>query len=192
MLAPPRSTPDFYVLEVLNSVLGGGFSGRLNLNLREDKGYTYGAFSSIRYGIRQSLFLSSAPVESSVTKEAIAEMLSELEALRTWARPVSDDELNHAKENLVRGFAQRFESVSQVAGEIAELEGFGLESGELRRYSDEVQSVGLRDLESAASEHFATDRSILVVVGDGSRILDGVESIAFGPLVRLDADGEPV
>jgi zinc protease len=105
---------------------------------------------------------------------------------------VSAEELNHAKENLVRGFAQRFETVSQVAGEIAELEGFGLESEELRRYTEEVESVGLQDLERAASEYLATDRSILVVVGDGERVEAGVESIAFGPLVRLDADGEPV
>jgi zinc protease len=192
MLAPPRSTPDYHVLEVLNTVLGGGFSGRLNLNLREDKGYTYGAFSSIRYGISQSLFLSSAPVESSVTKEAIEEMLSELDALRTWERPVTAQELDHAKENLVRGFAQRFETVSQLAGEIAELEGFGLEAEELRHYTEEVEAVSLSDLERAASEHLATERSLLVVVGDSEKVKAGVESVAFGPLVRLDADGEPV
>jgi zinc protease len=192
MLAPPRRTEDYHVLEVLNNILGGGFSGRLNLNLREDKGYTYGSFSSIRYGIVQSLLLTSAPVESSVTKEAIAEMLSELDALHAWERAVTDEELKHAKENLVRGFAQRFETLSQVAGEIAELEGYGLEPSELGRYAEEVESVTSEDLERAAREYLDTGKAILVVVGDGKNVLGGVESLGFGPLVRVDPDGEPV
>jgi zinc protease len=192
MLAPPRSNTDYYVLEVLNNVLGGGFSGRLNLNLREDKGYTYGAFSSIRYGLAQSLLLGSAPVESSVTREAIVEILAELDALRTWERPVTAEELTHAKENLVRGFAQRFETVSQVAGELAELEGYGLETGDLTRYTDEVESVSPADLERAAATYLDTGRAILVVVGAEDKVLPGVESLGFGSLVRLDADGEVI
>jgi zinc protease len=192
MLAPPRSTSDYYVLEVLNNILGGGFSGRLNLNLREDKGYTYGAFSSIRYGLVQSLLLGSAPVESSVTREAIAEILGELDALRKWERPVTTEELSHAKENLVRGFAQRFETVSQVAGEIAELEGYGVEPDELSHYTEEIEAVTPADLERAAKAYLDTGRAILVVVGDGERVLAGVESLGFGSFVRLDPDGEVI
>ena len=136
------------------------------------------------------MFLGSAPVESSVTKEAIAEMLRELEALRQWRAAGDADELNHAKENLVRGFAQRFETVSQVAGEIAELEGFGLESEELRATptkwsrSDSRSSRGGRPPSTST-----TAQSILVVVGDKAEIAEGLLSLEFGPLVRLDADG---
>ena len=192
MLAPPRATPDYYVLEVLNTVLGGGFSGRLNLNLREDKGYTYGAFSSIRYGIVQSVLLGSAPVESSVTKEAILEMLKELEDLHTWRRPITAEELTHAQENLVRGFAQRFETLSQIAGEIAELEGFGREPEELRGYTDGVESVTLGALEEASLRYLDTAQSILVVVGDKAKVAEGLLSLEFGPVVRLDPDGDPL
>jgi zinc protease len=192
MLGPPRETPDYHVLEVLNTLLGGGFSGRLNLNLREDKGYTYGAFSSIRYGNVQSVLLSSAPVESSVTKEAILEMLKEVEDLHGWRRPVTAEELAHAKENLVRGFAQRFETLSQIAGEIAELEGFGRKPEELRDYTDAVESVTLGNLEEASSKYLDSARSILVVVGDRAKIAEELLALDFGPLVRLDADGDPM
>jgi zinc protease len=192
MLAPSRATPDYHVLEVLNTLLGGGFSGRLNLNLREDKGYTYGAFSSIRYGVVQSLLLGSAPVESSVTKEAIQEMLREIEDLHLWRRPVTSEELLHAKENLVRGFAQRFETLAQIAGEIAELEGYGRKPEELRHYTDRVESVTLESLEQAASKYLDSARSILVVVGDRAKIAEDLLSLDFGPVVRLDADGDPM
>jgi zinc protease len=192
MLAPPRLTPDYHVLEVLNTVLGGGFSGRLNLNLREDKGYTYGAFSSIRYGTVQSVFLSSAPVESSVTREAILEMQKEIEDLHQWRRPVTAEELHHAQENLIRGFAQRFETLSQIAGEIAELEGYGLEPGELRDYTARVESITLGALEDAARRYLDSDRSILVVVGDKVRVAEGLHSLEYGPVVRLDPDGDPI
>ncbi len=192
MLAPPRATPDHHVLEVLNTVLGGGFSGRLNLNLREDKGYTYGAFTSIRYGNVQSVLLSSAPVESSVTREAIVEMLREIEDLHHWRRPVTTEELSHAKENLIRGFAQRFETLSQIAGEIAELEGYGHDTNELRGYTDRIESVTLGMLEGASRKYLATDRSILVVVGDKAKVGEGLLTLEFGPVVRLDADGDPM
>jgi len=192
MLAPPRATPDYHVLEVLNTVLGGGFSGRLNLNLREEKGYTYGAFSSIRYGTVQSVLLGSAPVESSVTREAILEMLKEFEDLHQWRRPVTTEELSDAKENLVRGFAQRFETLSQIAGEVAELEGFGRKPEELRDYTDAVESVTLGALEDTARRYLDTTQSILVVVGDKARVGEGLLSLDLGPVVRLDADGDPM
>jgi zinc protease len=189
-LAPPRTTEDYIVIEVLNNVLGGGFSGRLNMNLREDKGYTYGAFSSLRYGTVQSILVGSTPVESSVTKEATEQLLDEFDALSRWRRPVTADELGHAQESLVRGFAQRFETMSQVAGEIAELEGYGLSLDELSRYTQQIESVTLDQLEAAAPKYFGTDDAILLVVGDGEKIAKDLSAVAFGELKRLDEEGE--
>jgi zinc protease len=192
MTAPPRSTKDYYVLEVLNTVLGGGFSGRLNLNLREDKGYTYGSYSSLRYGRLSGILVVSAPVESSVTKLAIVELRAEVEALQKWTKPITEKELSLAKDNLVRGFAQRFETVAQIAGELAELEGYGIAPDELTRYTAGIEAVTEADLERAASEHFDTERAVLVVVGDAAKIASDVESIGFGPMVRLDDVGSPI
>ncbi len=189
-LAPPRNTDDYYILEVLNNILGGGFSGRLNLNLREDKGYTYGAFSSIRFGSMQSLLVGSAPVESSVTKEAIEQLLYEFDTLSKWSRPVTDEELAHAQDSLVRGFAQRFETMSQVAGEIAELEGYGLSTDELGRYPERIESITKDQLEAAAAKYLNTDEAILLVVGDGEKVADGLSALEFGSMKRLDVEGE--
>lgn len=191
-LAPPRSVEDYYELEVLNNILGGGFSGRLNLNLREDKGYTYGAFSSIRYGTVQSILVGSAPVESSVTREAIEQFFEEFDALSNWRRPVTEDELGHAQESLVRGFAQRFETMSQVAGEIAELEGYRLPIEELGRYTQQIEAVTIAKLEETAAKYLGTRDAFLLVVGDGQKIAEDMKALEFGELKRLDVEGEPL
>ena len=138
------------------------------------------------------MLLGSAPVESSVTKEAIQEMLKEFEDLHQWRRPVTTEELSDAQENLVRGFAQRFETLSQIAGEVAELEGFGRRPEELRDYTDAVESVTLGSLEEASRRYLDTAQSILVVVGDKAKVAEGLLSLDLGPVVRLDADGDPM
>ena len=191
-LAPPRNTEDYYILEVLNNILGGGFSGRLNLNLREDKGFTYGASSSIRFATLQSILVGSAPVESSVTKDALEQLIAEFDALATWDRPVTDEELAHAKENLVRGFAQRYETLAQVAGKVAELDGYGLPLDEMGRYTDKIESITKEQLEAAASKYLSTEDAILLVIGDAEKVAAGVASLEFGELTHLDADGEPI
>ncbi len=192
LLAPERSTPDYYALQVLNNVLGGGFSSRLNLNLREKKGYSYGAFSAIRFGSFQSLLLGIAPVETRVTKESIEEMLSEFEAISSWARPVTDEELGNSKNTLMRGYAQRFETLGQVAGEVAELEGFGLPLEGIADYPNRIEDVTLDQIRSAAAKYLKTDPLVLVVVGDAAKVEDGIRSLGLGEPIRVDADGKPV
>jgi zinc protease len=191
MLAPPRLTEDYFALQILNNVLGGGFSSRLNLNLRENKGYTYGAFSALRFGKYQSLFLGIAPVESKVTKEAVEELLSEFEALANWSRPVTQKELDDAKATLIRGYAQRFETLAQIAGEIAELDGFGLPMEELERYTKGIDGVELAHVQRAATDYITINDYALVVVGDAAQIEPGLQSLDFGDVVRLDVDGNP-
>ena len=189
MLGPRRDHGDYIVLEVLNTILGGGFSGRLNLNLREDKGFTYGAYSAIRYARHQSLLVASAPVESSVTVPAIREILSEVDELHQWRKPVSDKELDDAKKSLTRGFAQRFETLSQVASEVAELQGFGLPLAELEAYPEQVERVTVDVLERAAKSYFDSREAILVVVGDASRVRGELSALDFAPTTDVDADG---
>lgn len=192
MLAPERTTPDYYALQVLNNVLGGGFSSRLNLNLRENKGYSYGAFSALRFGRYQSLFLGIAPVETRVTKEAVEEMLSEFAAIATWKRPVMEQELEDAKATLIRGYAQRFETLAQVAGEIGELEGFGLSTDELGRYTSQIAAVRLSDLQDTAVKYIQMEDFVLVVVGDVSKIESGLRALDSGEVIVVDKDSELV
>jgi zinc protease len=192
MLAPKRATEDYYTLQVLNTVLGGGFSSRLNLNLREQKGFSYSAFSALRFGRFQSLILGIAPVETGVTKEATEEMLGEFEAMASWTRPVSDQELEDAKTTLIRGYAQRFETLAQIAGEIAELEGFNLPIEEMSRYTSCIDAVKLEDMQEAAKKYFRTQDSAIVLVGDLSQIGDGLRALDQWDVVPVDTDGAPI
>ena len=189
MLAPPRMTEDYFALQVLNNVLGGGFSSRLNLNLRENKGYTYGAFSALRFAKFQSLLLGIAPVETRVTKEAVEELISEFEALATWSRPVTEKELDDAKATLIRGYSQRFETMAQIAGEIAELNGFGLPMEELARYTHGIDAVDLSHVKKAAKEYVKVNDFVLIVVGDASQIEPGLQSLDLGDVLRVDVEG---
>jgi zinc protease len=192
MLAPDRSTSDYYSLQVLNNVLGGGFSSRLNLNLRENKGYSYGAFSALRFGRFQSLLLGIAPVETRVTKEAIQEMLAEFEAMASWERPVTEQEIDDAKATLVRGYAQRYETLAQIAGEVAELEGFGLPVEDLSRYTSGIEAVSLDDLKRSAHDYISTEKHVLVIVGDLVQVEPAIRSLDLGEVIRVDADGNPI
>jgi zinc protease len=127
-----------------------------------------------------------------VTREAIQEMQKVIEDLHEWRRPVTSEELLHAQENLIRGFAQRFETLSQIAGEIAELDGYDRKPEELQEYTSKVESVTLGALEEAAGRYLDCEHSILVVVGDKAKVAEGLLSLEYGPTVRLDADGDPM
>ena len=105
----PRSTPDYFPLTVMNAILGGQFSSRINLNLREDKGYTYGARSHFAFRIGPGPFEAGGSVQTEVTKEALVELIKELTDI-TGARPITDDELAFAKDRIIRGFPSRFET----------------------------------------------------------------------------------
>ena len=190
LLVPERNTPQYHVLEVLNAILGGGFSSRLNLNLREEKGYSYGAFSVLRYGIVQSLLLGVAPVESRVTKEALRELVGEFEALASWSRPVTEEELADAKATLIRGDAQRFETLAQVAGEVAELDCYGLPPEELARYVTGVERVTLDNVREAARMYIRPQNLLLLVVGDAALVEPGIRELDLGPIVQVDPEGE--
>ncbi len=192
MTAPKRTTVDYHTLEVMSAILGGGFSSRLNLNLREDKGFSYGAFSVIRYGIVQSIFLGVSSVESGVTKPALREMVKEFEDMASWSRPVTDDELADAKATLVRGDAQRFETLAQVGSEVAELDCYGLPLRELARYVAGIEDVTIEKIREAAQRYIRPEHMLLVVVGDAAKVESGVRELDFGPIVHVDKEGEPL
>jgi zinc protease len=192
LTAPKRTTVDYHTLEVMNAILGGGFSSRLNLNLREDKGYSYGAFSVLGYGIVQSILLGVSPVESGVTKEALRELVGEFEALASWSRPVTEEELADAKATLIRGDAQKFETLSQVGGEVAELDCYGLPVRELARYVTGIEDVTLEKVREAAERYIRPEHMLLVVVGDASQVEGGIRELDLGPVIHLDNEGHPV
>ena len=185
----PRRIPDFHALSVMNSLLGGLFTSRLNRLLREEKGYTYGIHSG--FDLRRSAgpFAVRCAVESDVTAPALSDIMSELRRIRE--APVEADELKMARDYLVGVFPLRFESSAQVAGALGGLVIHELPDDELDRYRPTIAGVTVEDVHDAAREHIHPDGASIVVVGDASRFADQLVDAGYGKvkIVRDDDVG---
>ncbi len=186
----PRRIPDFHALSVMNSLLGGLFTSRLNRLLREEKGYTYGVHSG--FDLRRSAgpFAVRCAVESDVTVPAINDILSELRRVRE--APVETEELQMARDYLVGVFPLRFESSAQVAGALAGLVVHGLPDDELDRYRPTIAGVTIEDVRAVAQAHIDPDGASVVVVGDASKFADQLADAGHGEVevIRDDDAGE--
>ena len=186
-----RTSPDYYAVELMNTILGGAFSSRLNLNLREDKGYSYGAFNGFTSRSLGGYWASNAGVKTGVTKESLVEIQKELRGI-TGERPVTADEMAQAKSNLIRGYAQRFETNGQVAGEIGTLWVYGLPLETLGRYESTIDAITPDQVAAAAKKYIDPGKTVILIVGDRSKIEESVRSLNLGRIVLLTADGKPV
>jgi zinc protease len=185
----PRRIPDFHALSVMSAILGGLFNSRLNANLREDKGYTYGAGAG--FDLRRSAgpFAARAAVNTEVTVPAITEMIRELERMRD--EPVADDELAAGRDFLVGVFPLRFETPGPVVGAIAGLVVHDLPDDELARYRPEIEAVTIEDVRRVARDHLHVDRSAIVLVGDADAVGADIERAGFGPLEVIHDEAVP-
>src|SRR5262249_31759900 len=147
-----RSSPDYVPLTVMNAVLGGQFSSRINLNLREEKGYTYGAQSEFAFRQGPGPFQAGGAVQTAVTKEALVELVKEVTDI-TGPRPVTEAELAFAKDRIVRGFPARFETTSGVAGTLAELVLYHLPDDYFATYPSKVEAVTRAEVDRVARAH---------------------------------------
>jgi predicted Zn-dependent peptidase len=186
----PRRIPDFHALSVMSAILGGLFNSRLNRNLREEKGYTYGAGAGFDLRRAAGPFAARAAVNTDVTVPAIAEMLRELE--RMGDEPVATDELAAGRDFLVGVFPLRFETPGPVVGAIAGLVVHDLPDDELTRYRPQIEAVTIDDVHRVAREHLHVDRVGIVLVGDANAIAADLEKARFGQLeVIYDEDLPP-
>ena len=179
LVGVPRNTPDYFSLVVMNAVLGGQFSSRLNLNLREEKGYTYGARSSFSFNAGPGPFSAGASVQTAVTKESIVETVKELTEI-TGKRPVSDKELAFAKDRLIKGFPGRFETTFAMAGALADLVRFNLPDNYFLTYQDKIESITADSVNEAAKKYLPFDKMTILIVGDESKVKEGLKSLPYG------------
>jgi zinc protease len=189
--APPRKSDEFYAFNLADAVWGGGFQSRLNLNLREDKGYSYGTFSFPAHYSKASIWVASGGVQTNKTKESIVEFVNELKAI-SGGKPITADELADAKGNRVRGYAQEFETLGQLVGQVASLWADELPLAELQRLPDETQRATLASVNAAAAKYAVPGKATLILVGDLSKIEAGVRELNLGEVVVIDAEGRPV
>ena len=189
-IAIPRFHPDYFPVVVMNAILGGLFSSRLNLNLREQHAYTYGAHSAFDWRRAASPFEISTAVETAVTADALREIVVELTRIRE--EPVSDTELSLAISYLVGVFPIRFETTAEVAGGLANVEIFRLPSNYFDTYRERVTAVTAQDVLRVARTHLDPARLQVVVVGDADVIREPIAALGLGPITvydPLDDDG---
>ena len=182
-------SPDWYPLNVLNYVLGGAFSSRVNMNLREAKGYTYGARTSWLGGLRDGPFVANAGVKTDVTKESVVEFMKELNAIRDGVTP---EELEFARDALLQAMTRQYESVSSLAGMLDNISQFGYPDDYLTQRAKLLQTVGKDALDSLADRYIHPEHMAILVVGDAKIVRSGLEELGYGPVIELDIDGNPL
>jgi zinc protease len=190
-VGPKRQVEDYYAIELMNAVLGGAFTSRLNLNLREAKGYTYGAFSGFSYGRQVGLWAARAGVQTKFSKESLAEFEKEFSEIQT-KRPITPAELEMAKANLTQGFAQRFETLGKLVQHVDEMFSYDLPLEDISRYPHEIEKVTLEQVQAAARKYISASRAVIVVVGDLNKIEKGIRELNLGTVTVVDVEGKQV
>jgi len=187
-LAPPRANPNEAAIDVMNTILGGAFTSRLNMNLREDKHWAYGAQTMVLGARGQRTFMAYAPVQSDKTKESLQEIDKELRAI-IKDRPVTDEEVTKSKLNLTLSLAGERETKSAVLGDIAEINRYGLAEDYFTTYAQRVNALERKDISAAAEIVLRPTRMVYVVVGDRAQVEKGLKELGFGEVKMMDADG---
>ncbi len=183
----PRLHPDYLGLTLMNYAFGGQFSARLNQNLRQEKGYSYGYQSHVQWFRSSSLMLAGGSVQTEVTKESVFETLKEYNEVR-GSRPISEEELENAKASVLRSFPANFERPGAIMGQVLQMVQFGLPDDYLQTVRANVDAVTLDDVHRITQELVRPDQLKILVVGDRQLIETGLRQLDL-PTVVLDADG---
>jgi zinc protease len=183
----PRSAPDYPSDVVMNLILGGLFSSRINLNLREDHGYTYGAFSLFRYYRGTGPFIAGAQVRSDVTAPATEQLFKELDGIHT--KPLTDAELRLAKDSIIRSLPGDFESANSVNGQLAQLWLFNLPLDYYAKLPAQIEGVTSADAQAAAAKYIHPDNLLVIAVGDKAKIESGLKDLKLGPVEEWSEKG---
>jgi zinc protease len=181
----PRASPDFPTLQVLNTILGGSFTSRLNTNLRETHGYSYGAFSGFEERISPGTFSARAGVQTDKTPEALQEFFNEFTAI---LKPIPDEEVDKARNYVALGFPANFETTGDLARRMEEQVVHGLPDEYFPSYIRSVLQTPGRSVEQAAARYIQADKFAVVVVGDRQEIEQGIRALNLGPVDVLTVE----
>jgi predicted Zn-dependent peptidase len=181
----PRSTPDYFALQVLNTILGGSFTSRLNQNLREKNQFTYGASSRFDMRLSAGPFFAGAGIQTDKTTDALREFFNELTAI---AKPVSAAELAKAKNYIALGFPSEFETIQDLASHIEEMIVYKLPDDYFARYVANVQAVTADAVQKAAATYIQPGKFAVVIAGDRKAIETGVRGLKLGTVRVLTVE----
>jgi zinc protease len=189
-VAPPRNHPDEIAATVMNTLLGGKFTSRINMNLREEKHWSYGAWSQFRRTKGPGAFQVFAPVQTDRTAEGMAEVLKELRGI-IREKPVTQEELGMTRDNMILELPGQRETLSGVVADLAELQTYGLAQDYFDTFVPKVRAVSRQDVSAVAEKLLRPEKLIWVVVGDRAKAEAAVKALNLGPIQFLDADGNP-
>ncbi|HEX8811386.1 MAG TPA: pitrilysin family protein, partial [Terracidiphilus sp.] len=175
-----RNSPDYPAVTVMNTMLGGLFSSRINMNLREAHGYTYGAFSFYSFYRGVGPFIAGAEVRTDVTAPAASELFKELEGIHTT--PLTDAELRMAKDSIIRSLPGSFESADSVNGQIQDLWTFGLPLDYYEKLPARIEAVTSADAQQAAAKYVKPGNLLVIAVGDKAKIEGGLRDLKLAPV----------
>ena len=179
-----RLGPDYAAVTVMNTILGASFSSRLNTNLRETKGYTYGINSRFAWSPLPGPFSVASSVRTNVTDSSLVEIFKELRAIRD--APVDAKELERAKAYVALSVPGRFETNAQVAGQLVDLGSYGLPLSSVNDFVARVNAVTAADVQRVARQYIPADKATLVVVGDLAKVRAGIEALNLGSIAVLE------
>jgi zinc protease len=185
---PPRTTTDYFALLVMNRILGGQFQSRLNANIREEKGYSYGVTSSFAFGKGPGPFRAGGDIVTAKTDAALIEFMKELRGI-AGSRPVTDDELATAKDGLVQRLPDQFASVSAINSAITSIYVQGLTEDFYQQYAKNVSAITKDDVVRVAKQYIDLDYLAIVIVGDRATIEAPLKATGVAPIVILGIDG---
>jgi zinc protease len=180
-----RLSPDYAALVVMNTLLGESFSSRLNMNLRETKGYTYGVSSRYGWAPLPNAFRIASGVRTDVTDSSLVEIFREVRGIQD--KPVDADELARGKSYVALAIPGNFETNGEIAGQLAEVSSFGLPLSSVSDFITKVNAVTAADVQRVAKKYLPANRATIVVVGDLAKVRAGVEALKLGPVTVLDA-----
>ncbi len=187
---PPRDTPDYYALQVMNTMLGGLFQSRLNANIREEKGYSYGVSSNFSFGYGPGPFRAGGDIQSAKTDAALTEFMKEFRGIM-GSRPITDEELTTAKDALVQRMPGMFASVTAINSAITSLWQQGLPDNYYQQYGAAISAVTKEDVMRVAKQYIDLNHLTILIVGDRATIAGPLKATGFGPIVDLDIEGTP-
>jgi predicted Zn-dependent peptidase len=188
---PDRYTPDYYSLQVMNMLLGGLFQSRLNHNIREEKGYSYGVSSRFAYGRGPGMFQAGGGIVTAKTDSALIEFMKEIRGVQGEI-PFTDDEITQGKDALVQSLPRTFSSVNGVRGAITSLYTQDLPEQFFQQYAAKINAVTREDLVRVARKYIDTGNLNIIIVGDRALVEAPLRKTGIGPIVLLDIDGKPV
>ena len=189
-LVPPIANPDEIAFKTMTQVLGGSFVARLNMDLREDKHWSYGSYTFVPDARGQRPFIGYAPVQTDKTKESMVEIMKQFKGI-TGPMPITQPELAMAQDGMTRTLPGQWETQAAVSGSISDMVIFGLPADYYATFPGKVRALKTGDVDADARKTLTPDKMVWVIAGDRAKIEAGIKELGWGDVKYLDPDGNP-